>query len=276
MLLTAAVYLMIPRVWTYLKNTPPKTILIFTGIGLLVALHWVTFYGSIKIGNSVSVTLACLGSASFFTSIFEPILMKTTFNRTNIITGLLVIVGVIFISISLPQENNPNISYGWAIIVGVFSASIAALFSTLNKKYIQDIHPLALSTIEMVSGALALSLIIFGGYLFGIEAISNHIVWLPTTQYGAEPSDWIWLVFLSVLCTNVTFYLASIALNKISAFTANLALNLEPIYGILLGIFVFKENKDLNLSFYLGTTIILVAIFANSLISKPSQTTPSE
>jgi drug/metabolite transporter (DMT)-like permease len=187
-----------------------------------------------------------------------------------------VIVGVVFISLSLPQENNPNISYGWAIIVGIFSASIAALFSTLNKKYIQNIHPLALSTLEMVSGALALSLIIFGGYLFGIESISKHIVWLPTHSFGAEPNDWIWLVFLSVLCTNVTFYLASIALNKISAFTANLALNLEPIYGILLGIFVFKENKDLNLSFYLGTAIILVAIFANSLFSKPSQTKPSE
>jgi len=276
MLLTAAVYLMVPAVWIYLKNTPAKTIRTFMGIGLLVALHWVTFYGSIKIGNSVSVTLACLGSASFFTSLFEPILMKTSFNRKDIITGLFVIVGVIFISLSLPQENNPNISYTWAIIVGVFSASIAALFSTLNKKFIQDIHPLALSTIEMVSGALALSVIIFGGYLFGINFISNNIVWLPTTHFGADKNDWIWLVFLSVLCTNVTFYLASIALNKISAFTANLALNLEPIYGILLGIFVFKENKDLNLSFYLGTGIILLAIFANSIFSRISQTKPSE
>jgi drug/metabolite transporter (DMT)-like permease len=271
MLFTAAVYLMFPSVWKSLKSIDPKNLLRFLGIGIIVCLHWLTFYGSIKMGNSVSVTLACLGSASFFTSIFEPILLKQKFKLQDVFSGLIVIMGVSLISYSLSTDSSVPHPYTSAIIVGVISAALAALFSTLNKKFIETENPLTISAIEMLSGAGLLSVfILFGGHHF----ISNEpLILIPNfepqqfqfsnLQNGAL--DLVWVAILSILCTNLTFYLATKSLKQLSAFTANLTVNLEPIYGILLGIIIFKENNDLNMSFYAGTGIILSAIFLNSI-----------
>ncbi len=271
MLFTAVVYLLFPSVWKSLKSINPQNLLRFLGIGIIVCLHWLTFYGSIKLGNSVSVTLACLGSASFFTSIFEPLLLKQSFKLQDVFSGLIVILGVSLISYSLSTDSSIPHPYTSAIIVGVISAALAALFSTLNKKFIDNENPLTISAIEMLSGAALLSLfILFGGHQF----ISNEpLILIPNfdpdqfqlsnLQNGSL--DLIWVAILSILCTNLTFYLATTSLKQLSAFTANLTVNLEPIYGILLGILIFKENNDLNLSFYIGTGIILSAIFFNSI-----------
>lgn len=270
MFFTAAVYLCFPAVWKSLKSINLTNLFRFLGIGIIVCLHWLTFYGSIKLGNSVSVTLACLGSASFFTAIFEPLLLKQPFNKSNLFSGLIVILGVLLISYSLSNQNNEHTSYSSAIVVGIISAALAALFSTLNKKYIENENPLTISALEMISGAFLLSLfILFGGH----QLISNDpLIMLPNfnpsefqwnnLQNGAL--DLLWVGILSILCTNLTFYLATTSLKHLSAFTANLTVNLEPIYGILLGIIIFKENNDLNSSFYWGTSIILSAIFLNS------------
>jgi len=274
MLFTAAVYLCFPAVWKSLKTIKKANLFRFLGIGVIVCLHWLTFYGSIKLGNSVSVTLACLGSASFFTAIFEPILLKQSFNKSNLLSGIIVILGVLLISYSLSNQNNVHTSYTKAILVGVISAALAALFSTLNKKFIDNENPLTISALEMISGAFLLSIfILFGGH----QLISNEpIILIPNfnpsdfqwdvLQNGAL--DFLWVGILSILCTNLTFYLATTSLKQLSAFTANLTVNLEPIYGILLGIFIFKENNDLNSSFYWGTIIILSAIFLNSFRHK--------
>ena len=107
MMLTAIIYLLMPPVWKSLKGLSLHTIFIFFGIGLLVCAHWLTFYGSIKLGNSVSVTLACLGSASFFASIIEPLVLKQPFSKRDIYMGLIVVLGILFIYFSLP-ENQPG------------------------------------------------------------------------------------------------------------------------------------------------------------------------
>ncbi len=269
MLITAAVYFLIPSVWKAVKNTNSKIQLRLWLIGTVVAAHWLTFYGSIKMGNSVSIALACLGSVSFFTAVFEPILMKSPFQKREIISGLIVVAGVALISFSLPEAPSKNLSYSWAIGLGIFSASLAALFSTLNKKYISDAHPLSISSIEMLSGAAFLTLIMF----FVFPENMNHLPQFQPELFDANnlqngALDLVWLVILSVLCTNLTFYLATTALNQLSAFTSNLTINLEPVYGIILGILIFKENNELNISFYLGTLIILCAIFVNIYIQR--------
>ena len=269
MLITAAVYFCIPSVWKYVKQTPKTTLIKLWLIGIVVSAHWITFYGSIKMGNSVSITLACLGMASFFTSLFEPWITRKPFQKQEIVSGLIVVVGVALISFSLPAPSQGNLSYSWALGLGIVSASFAALFSTLNKKYISHAHPLSISSIEMLSGAVTLSviLVLFFPEQRGIipQFEPDRFDW-NSLQNGAL--DLVWLLLLSIACTNLTFYLATIALKQLSAFTSNLTINLEPVYGIILGIFVFKENQDLNFTFYLGTLIILCAIFVNIYIQR--------
>jgi drug/metabolite transporter (DMT)-like permease len=280
MMLTAIIYLLMPPVWKSLKGLSLNTIFIFLGIGLLVCAHWLTFYGSIKLGNSVSVTLACLGSASFFASIIEPLVLKQPFSKRDIYMGLIVVLGILFIYFSLP-ENQPghvakvgDVSYGWAVITGLLSAALAATFTTLNKANIHRAKPLAISTLEMISGALVLSVV--------VALIStDHIPWLPSLNFdslsleniASGPWDLIWIILLALLCTNLTFYLGTYALNQLSAFTANLTVNLEPIYGIVLGAAIFQENKDLNIWFYTGASIILGAIFTQAYRSNRKQAT---
>lgn len=269
MLITAAVYLCIPQVWKLVSNTPKQTLIRLWLIGIIVAGHWLTFYGSIKLGNSVSITLACLGSASFFTSIFEPLLTKKPFQKQEITSGLIVVLGVALISFSLPETTNPQLSYPWAIGIGIISAALAALFSTLNKKYIQDAHPLSISSIEMLSGGVMLSIVVlifFPDQATVLPSFKPELFDINNLQNGSI--DLVWLLLLAVACTNLTFYLATIALNQLSAFTSNLTINLEPVYGIILGILVFQENQELNLKFYLGTLIILCAIFVNIYIQR--------
>ena len=269
MLITAAVYFCIPQVWKLVRNTPKQTLIRLWLIGIIVAAHWLTFYGSIKLGNSVSITLACLGSASFFTSIFEPLLTKKAFQKQEIASGLIVVLGVALISFSLPDTNNPQLSYPWAIGIGILSAALAALFSTLNKKYIQDAHPLSISSIEMLSGGVMLSFVVllfFPDQAIAFPSFNPELFDIHDLQNGAI--DLVWLLILAMACTNLTFYLATIALNQLSAFTSNLTINLEPVYGIILGIIIFQENQELNLKFYLGTLIILCAIFVNIYIQR--------
>lgn len=273
MAITAAIYLLIPAVWKQLKSLSLKTTLNFAGIGLIVCAHWITFYGSIKLGNSVSITLACLGSASFFAAIIEPTILRKPYSLRDILMGLIVMLGIVLIYFSLPVQPaataaQPNLSYGWAIITGIVSAALAATFTTLNKKHITTAPTLAISTIEMMSGAIFLSLIILlfpmGNYQ-AFPALNMDALNLQNLRTG--PWDFIWIGLLALLCTNLTFYLGTYALKQLSAFTANLTVNLEPIYGIVLGALIFKENEDLNLWFYLGTSLILGAIFTQAYIS---------
>jgi drug/metabolite transporter (DMT)-like permease len=273
MAITAAIYLLIPAVWKQLKSLSLKTTLNFAGIGLIVCAHWITFYGSIKLGNSVSITLACLGSASFFAAIIEPTILRKPYSLRDILMGLIVMLGIVLIYISLPEQPaataaQPNLSYGWAIITGIVSAALAATFTTLNKKHITTAPTLAISTIEMMSGAIFLSLIILLFPMGDYQAFPTlNMDSLNLENLRTGPWDFIWIGLLALLCTNLTFYLGTYALKQLSAFTANLTVNLEPIYGIVLGALIFKENEDLNLWFYLGTSLILGAIFTQAYLS---------
>jgi drug/metabolite transporter (DMT)-like permease len=254
MLLAAAVYFCFPAVWRSLRTIGFRNFLLFMGIGLIVALHWLTFYGSIKLGNSASITLACLGSASLFSAIFDPLINKKAFNSAELLLGFFVLAGIFMVYFSLPEKPDSGINYSAAIVSGVISAALAALFTALNKKHIEKTSPIAISAIEMLSGALVLSIVfpIFTG---------PEAVWIP----GFDPShgnyDLVWVLLLVLVCTNFTFYLGTRVLKNLSAFTANITVNLEPIYGIILGALIFGENRNLSAHFYLGVTLILTSVF---------------
>jgi drug/metabolite transporter (DMT)-like permease len=259
MLLTAVVYLCIPAVWRGLRSISGKHILLFMGIGIIVCIHWLSFYGSIKLGNSASITLACLGSASFFSAILDPLINKKPFLIQELLLGLLVIGGILRIYFSLPPAPGIEVNYPAAIITGVLSAALAALFTTLNKRHIEKTTPITLSALEMISGAIVLS------FVFPFVTSVNP-VWLPAFNPEIGNYDLIWVLVLAIVCTNLTFYLGARALQELSAFTANLTVNLEPIYGIVLGAVIFHENEDLNLWFYLGAGLILIAVFIQSVL----------
>jgi drug/metabolite transporter (DMT)-like permease len=257
--LTAIIYFCIPFVWKSLRGMSLRNISIFMGIGLLVCAHWLTFYGSIKLGNSASITLACLGSASFFSAVLEPLINRVAFRPIEIFLGLLVLAGILFIYYATPQQTGIGINYPMAIITGVTSAFLAALFTVLNKKNIHKADTLTLSALEMLSGAIVLSILI----PFLTDANTSL---LPKFDPANGNYDLVWILLLVVVCTNLTFYLGAHALRELSAFTANLTVNLEPIYGIILGAVIFHENDQLNLWFYLGTSLILLSVFIQTFI----------
>jgi drug/metabolite transporter (DMT)-like permease len=269
MAITAFVYFLFPTVWKNLMGMKKSQIFTFVGIGALVCAHWLTFYGSIKFGDSVSLTLACLGTTSLFTAIIEPLLLGYKINKREIFAGLFVLLGVGLITSSLPKNYNSNISYNWSIFTGLLSAFLAALFSTLNKKNIHKASPVTISAIEMMSGALMLTFITPLLYSKSQLKFPNfNIGKFDPNELQNGSMDLLWLLILSIVCTNLTFYLATKALNSISAFSSNLAVNLEPVYGIILGALVFNENKQLNNLFYIGAGIILLSIFSNAFLNK--------
>lgn len=264
MCLTALVYFCFPAVWRGIRRLSLRQNATLLGIGLVVCLHWLTFYGSIKLGNSASITLACLGSASFFAAILEPFLNRTPFRPIEIALGILVLGGILLIYHSMPAATGIGLHYPLAIATGVFSAFLAALFTVLNRRLVHSSGALPVSALEMLGGAILLSLLV--PFLADPQARL-----LPGFSPAHGNYDLLWLLILVLVCTNLTFYMGTYALRELSAFTANLTVNLEPIYGIILGALIFHENQQLNLWFYLGTALILLAVAIQTLFITPGE-----
>ncbi|MEO6950149.1 MAG: DMT family transporter [Ginsengibacter sp.] len=220
---------------------PLKRILQMLGVGCIVALHWVSFYGSIKYSN-VSVSVTCLSAIGFFTSIFEPIIMRRRFDIGEMLLGLLAIAGIYLIFNFYPE-------FKLGIIFGIISAMLACLFPIFNKSFLKTVKPVMVTFYEMSGGVLALFIIL--PIYFGFFPASYFI---PTT------SDFLWLLVLSWACTVFAFILSLNALQHLSAFTTNLSYNFEPIYSIILAFIIFKENQFLGSGFYVGFTLILLAV----------------
>lgn len=223
-----------------------KEFLKIFGVGLIAALHWVTFYGSIKYAN-VSVALVCFSAIGFFTAIFEPLVFRTRIDIWELLLGLMVIGGIYIIFHFDPQ-------YKIGIVVGIISALLGSLFPIFNRVLLRTHSTETITVYELTGGFLALS-IMLPFYLRLFPA--DHLI--PTL------SDFWWLLVLSWLCTVLAFQLSMNALKKISAFTVNLSYNLEPVYGILLAFVIYQENRELKSSFYVGLSIIILAVALQTL-----------
>jgi drug/metabolite transporter (DMT)-like permease len=211
------------------------------GVGGIAALHWVTFYGSIKYSN-VSVGLVCFSAVGFFTALLEPLIMRHRIDMVELFLGFLVIVGIFFIF-----KVDPHFKTG--ILVGLLSALLGSLFPVLNKRILKRVSSENVTLYELSGGFLVLTLLMpLYLYLFPAPSL------IPGWQ------DWIWLLVLSWACTVLAFNLSMSALQHISAFTVNLSYNLEPVYGILLAFVLFREDKYLNKGFYIGFCLILLSI----------------
>ena len=229
-----------------LQRIPFKELMKIFGVGVIVAVHWVTFYGSVKYAN-ISVALVCFSATGFFTAFFEPLILKRKIALMEVALGLIAISGIYIIFDFHPQ-------YKVGIIFGIISAVGSSLFPVYNKKLLLTHAPKILTFYELGGGLLALTVL-----------VPFYLMQFPASYYLPTTSDWLWLLVLAWLCTVLSFDLQLNALKKISAFTANLTYSLEPVYGIMLAFIFFKENKNLNFAFYVGVLFILLAVVLQML-----------
>ena len=211
------------------------------GIGAIIALHWVCFYGSIKLAN-VSIALVCFSSTSMFTSLIEPLATKVHMKWRDILIGAISFIGILLIF-------HFDTKFRTGIIVGLLSALLASIFSVINKGVTNKVDTFTIQFYEMMGGVFFLSLIILGS----IGLHQNQFV-LP------QQNDWFWILILAIACTVWANHLMLSSLKHISAFTLNVTLNLEPVYGIILAFVLFKEQKQLGASFYIGLSLIALSV----------------
>lgn len=224
-----------------------RKILIYFCVGLLITLHWLCFYTSIKVGN-VSVAVVSLSCATFFTSLMEPIIYKRKIIFYEIILGILVIGGIYLIS-------HLQKGYVKCMYYGIAAAFFASLFTVYNGKFIQEKDdPVILTFYELLGGFLGLSI-----YFLAIQNYS-------TSFFHVSLMDGIYLFILGSICTALTFIVSVGVMKEISPFTAVLSNNLEPVYSIILAYFIFGKSEKMTFGFYLGAFFILLIIASNAIL----------
>lgn len=224
-----------------IKKIPMIDVIKISSVGFIAALHWITFYGSIKYGN-VSVALVCFSAISFFTALFEPVILKKRINWKELVLGLFTLSGIYIIF-------HFDTQYKTAIILGIVSAILAALFPIFNREFLKRTNVETMLIWQQTGGVLIWTLI-----------IPFYLRRFPTENLIPGLVDWAWLLVLAWFCSVLAFQLSGYALKKLSAFTVNLSYNLEPVYGIILAFIVYKENQFLSKWFYVGFGIIAIAL----------------
>jgi drug/metabolite transporter (DMT)-like permease len=223
-----------------------KHLLQLWGVGVIIALHWLFFYQTIKISN-VSIAVICLSTSTLFNALAEPLFYKRKLLMYEVLIGIVVTLALTYIFLH-------QLSVGKGLLFGLISAFFSAMFTTINGRISKHYDSLVFSFHELCGGCLVL--------LMGLLFSSYH------TQETLLPhgSDVWYLLLLSVLCTAFPFVASAWVLKHIPSFSVLLAINLEPVYTILLAWMIFGEEEKMNPPFYIGTTIILLSVFVNGWI----------
>lgn len=225
-----------------------KELLQYLGVGIIIAAHWFTFFEAIKVSN-VSITLVALSVTSLFVALLQPLFLKQKMVIYEVVLGLLTIVGIGLIF-------NVETEYSYGIFLGLLSALLAALFSLFNTRLVMKNDATVLSMYEMLGGVSIITIYFaftgrFNADFFSVSAL-----------------DWMWLLILGLICTSFAYVATVLVLKVLSPFTVSIAINLEPIYGIILAIIIFKDSESMQPSFYFGASIILISILLNSIIKR--------
>jgi drug/metabolite transporter (DMT)-like permease len=242
LLLVCALLALVPRVWRALRGIPGPMLVRFAGIGVVVAAHWMAFYGAIKLSNA-SVATICLAVAPIVITLFEPLIHGARIRVLDLALGIAVVPGVVLIAGGIPDGMMRGLG------LGLVAAVLGAAYMSLNKRWGGQRDALAVTTVEMIAGlAFVLAL----------------LPWLPGggTLQRPEVRDLLLLLVLATACTILPFALSLVALREVSAFTMQLAINLEPIYAILIAAAFLGESGELSATFYLGASIVIGAVLA--------------
>lgn len=246
MLLATVMFYLILLVLKKICKVSFRDALRISGVGMLLAIHWLFFYGSIKASN-VSIGVVCLSLMSIFTVIFEYLIYRHKVSCKEIMFSLIGVLGIVLIF-------HFDTRYRMGIFLGVISSAMASLFTIRNKKVSVNFTASTMLLYEMVGGFVGLSCFLpFYLWIFPVRTM------LPSV------TDFIYLLVFVAVCTVWLYILQIQVLKKISAFTVNLTYNLEPIYSIILAMVIFQEAKDLNFSFYAGLGLIIFSVILQTL-----------
>jgi drug/metabolite transporter (DMT)-like permease len=220
--------------------------------GFVVAIHWLTFFASGRISNP-STSLVGFATCSLWAAFIEPLAKKTKIQFIEVGLGLVVIVGL-YIIFSF------DFQYPMGLFLGILSGLTCAVFAVINSKLVTRVSSLTITFYEMTGACIAV--LLFFPFYADQWAIGGQLNLTPTI------GDWICIAILSFVCS-VYAYAVSINLTKkLSVFFIQLTLNLEPVYGIILALLIFKEKEVMSWNFYLGTVVILGAVVAYPFVKK--------
>jgi drug/metabolite transporter (DMT)-like permease len=225
-----------------------RKILPLLGIGVVVALHWITFFHAIKVSN-VSVTLGVFASTTLFTSFLEPLTQKRSIFWLEVFIGLVIICGIYLIF-------QYEFHYLEGILYALLSALLNGLFVVLNRNISTRHHPSVISFYEMIGGFLFITFFLAG--TGGFDA----------AYFRISLADIFYLLLLGLVCTAYAFTAIVDVMKVLSAYTVVLAVNLEPVYGIVMAYFFFPDAESMSGGFYLGTFIILSSVFAYPFLQR--------
>ncbi|WP_299158917.1 EamA family transporter [uncultured Tenacibaculum sp.] len=223
-----------------------RALLKFAVSGIIIAVHWITFFKAIKVSN-VSVALVTMSTGAFFASLIEPFFFKRKIKSIEILLGLLVIVGLYIIF-------NFESQYTLGIVYALISAFLSALFAVLNGLFIKKHNANIISFYQLLFGVLGVTL-----YLLVTQKFSVDFFLLST-------NDWLYLLVLSSICTAYAFIASVQVMRYLTPYTVMLTINLEPVYAIILALIIFGEKEEMNTEFYYGAFIVLLVVLLNGVL----------
>lgn len=215
-------------------------------VGSLVAVHWFFFFESIKVSN-VSVAVVCLSTASFFSAMIEPLFLKRKPKLYEYILGI-----VVFVTLFLMLEAETKYTMGY--IYGIIASFLGTLFTLYNAKYINRLEASKITMVEMLAGVIIFSILMLINKEIGISNLKINI------------NDFVYLFLLGTICTAAVFVWMVEIMKYISPYSLIMAINLEPIYSIVLALIIFSESEHMNLSFYIGASVIILVVFLESYL----------
>ncbi len=241
--LTLFIYFKIKKI--DLKISLNAVLRFFLG-GVMIALHWAAFFYAIKI-STISITLITMSSSAIFVALLDPILGEKKFRFYELLLASIVIIGFVIIF-------NIESGYTKGIIYALISSILLAFFSIFNSKNIKKFKAVHIAFYELFFAFLFLS---------GVLFISNSF---SIVEFKLSNSDWLYLIILSTICTAYPFVVSTNLLKKMSPFTIVLTNNLEPVYGIILAVFIFGDKEKMSLQFYIGAAIIFGSVLLNGFL----------
>ncbi len=227
-----------------------KHLLIIIGTGVLIAAHWILFFLSARISNA-SVCLAGMATCSLWTSLIEPLSQKRKIRGFEVMLSIIAFVGIGVIF-------NVEFDYLSGLLTAVLSAFIASVFTVINGRLTKTYDPYVITFYEMIGACVATALFfpIYTGFFV------DHLVLNPTIE------DWIYLSVLAIVCTVYAYSISVELMKRLSAFSINLVVNLEPVYGIILALIIFGASEEMSPGFYLGTLLILTSVLLYPLLNR--------
>ena len=219
-------------------------------LGAMVGIHWICFFGSIKLANA-STALICFSTITFFTAWIEPWITGRKREMHEVVFGLMVIPGILLIA----GKAEGNVLYG--IYLGILAALLVAILSSFEKKWLVEINAEHLTFMQMMSAWAFMCVWLVGEYFTG-----------HASHFMPVGLDWIYLFILGIICTSIAWVLAARSMLVVTAYDSLMVINLEPIYGILMALLILNDRKELSPSFYFGAAIIFATVIIHPIWQK--------